>query len=228
MTRNPSRFILTSGRARTTTQPRVIPIRKIAVILIILEMLIGNQNLAQFIVAFDVIIAVTRDVINTSQSTILTNAILTDAFQISEMFVFDIYPGIYLPLDKSMSLTHLRQCARIWCALEPNRVSLSYIHETLYKYQSAWEDVQSARMVTLPFILFELFPWELVHHKNHVRSRTWKPLKLYSRNFIPISISMRGCAECKNGNSAFILFELFPLGNCPPQKSSPLYNLKTA
>ena len=38
---------------------------------------------------------------------------------------------------------------------------LSYIHETLYKYQSAWDDVQSARMVTLPFILFELFPFEL-------------------------------------------------------------------
>ena len=38
---------------------------------------------------------------------------------------------------------------------------LSYIHKTLYKYQSAWDEVQSARMVTLPFILFELFPLEL-------------------------------------------------------------------
>ena len=78
-------------------------------------MLIGNQNLAQFNVAFDVIIAVTRDVINTSQSTILTDAILTDAFLISEMYSFSRYlsSGIYLPLDKSMSFTHLRQCARI-------------------------------------------------------------------------------------------------------------------
>ena len=38
---------------------------------------------------------------------------------------------------------------------------LSSIHETLYNYQSAWDDVQSARMVTLPFILLELLPFEL-------------------------------------------------------------------
>ena len=38
---------------------------------------------------------------------------------------------------------------------------LSYIHETLYKYQQTWVDVQSARIVTLSFILFELFPLEL-------------------------------------------------------------------
>ena len=49
--------------------------------------------------------------------------------------------------------------SQIVSALE-NR--LSSIHETLYKYQSAWDDVQSARMVTLPFILFDLFPfWTL-------------------------------------------------------------------
>ena len=38
---------------------------------------------------------------------------------------------------------------------------LSYIHETLYKYQPTWVDVQSARIVTLSFKLFELFPLEL-------------------------------------------------------------------
>ena len=41
---------------------------------------------------------------------------------------------------------------------------------------------------------------------NRVRSITWKPLKLYSRNFIQTSISMRWTAECKNGNSAFYSF----------------------
>ena len=41
---------------------------------------------------------------------------------------------------------------------------------------------------------------------NCVRSITWKPLKLYSRNFIQISISMRWRAECKNGNPAFYTF----------------------
>ena len=51
-------------------------------------MLIGNQNLAQFNVAFDVIIAVTRDVINASQSTILTDAILTDAFSYLRIVFF--------------------------------------------------------------------------------------------------------------------------------------------
>ena len=41
---------------------------------------------------------------------------------------------------------------------------------------------------------------------NRVRSITWKPLKLYSWNFIQILISMRWIAECKNGNSAFDTF----------------------
>ena len=94
---------------------------------------------------------------------------------------------------------------------------LSYVHETLHKYQSAWDDVQSARivtlpLVTLPFILFELFPLNFVHHKNGVRFITWKPLKLYSRNFTQISISMRWRAECKNCNSAFNTFWVDSLG----------------
>ena len=37
---------------------------------------------------------------------------------------------------------------------------------------------------------------------NRVRSITWKPLNLYSRNFIQISIRIKWSAECKNGNSA--------------------------
>ena len=51
-----------------------------------------------------------------------------------------------------------------------------------------------------------------MHHKNRVRSITWKPLKLYSRNLIQISISMRWRAECKDGNSALLEFlSYFPL-----------------
>ena len=46
---------------------------------------------------------------------------------------------------------------------------------------------------------------------NRVRSITWKPLKLYSRNFIQISISMRWRAECMNGNSAFYTFGVISL-----------------
>ena len=34
----------------------------------------------------------------------------------------------------------------------------SYPHETSYKYQSTLDDMQSARTITLAFILFELFP----------------------------------------------------------------------
>ena len=121
--------------------------------------------------------------------------------------------------------------------------------------------MQSARMVTLPFILFELFPfelcasqklcplynlktiqaiftklytninqhemtcrvqewllclmyflsyfpWNFVPHKNRVRSITWKPLKLYSRNFIQVSTSMSWCAECKNSNSVIYTLSL--------------------
>ena len=50
-----------------------------------------------------------------------------------------------------------------------------------------------------------------MHHKNRVRSITWKPLKLYSRNFLQISIGMRWCAECKNGNSVFYTFWVISL-----------------
>ena len=54
-----------------------------------------------------------------------------------------------------------------------------------------------------------------------------KPLKLYSGNFIQISISMRWRAECKDGNSAFYSFELLPFELCASQKFCPLYNLKS-
>ena len=45
---------------------------------------------------------------------------------------------------------------------------LSYLHETSYKYQSTLDDVQSARTVTLAFIFFELFPFELCPSQNRV------------------------------------------------------------
>ena len=46
---------------------------------------------------------------------------------------------------------------------------------------------------------------------NRVRSITWKLLKLDSWIFIQISISMRWCAEWKNGNSAFYTFWVISL-----------------
>ena len=93
------------------------------------------------------------------------------------------------------------------------------------RWRAECKDGNSALLEFLSY-----FPLNFVHHKNRVRSITWKPLKLYSRNFIQISISMRWRAECKNGNSAFntfILFELFSFELCASQKSCPLYNLKT-
>ena len=62
------------------------------------------------------------------------------------------------------------------------------------------------------YTFLSYFPLNFVHHKNCVRSITWKSLKLYSRNFIQISISMRWRAECKNGNSAFYTFWVISLG----------------
>ena len=64
--------------------------------------------------------------------------------------------------------------------------------------------------------------------KNRVHSITWKPLKLYSRNYIQISISMRWCGECKNGNSAFYTFWVIFLGTLSITKTvSALENLET-
>ena len=59
--------------------------------------------------------------------------------------------------------------------------------------------VQEWYLCLLYFLSY--FPLNFVHHKNHVRSKTWKPLKLYSRNFIQVSTNMRRRAECKNSNS---------------------------
>ena len=61
---------------------------------------------------------------------------------------FELFPFELCALQKSCPLYNLKN-------------HLIFIHETLYKYQSALDVVQNARMVTLPFILFELFPLEL-------------------------------------------------------------------
>ena len=45
---------------------------------------------------------------------------------------------------------------------------LSYIHETLYKYQPTWVHMQSASIVTVSFILFELFPLELCQSQKQL------------------------------------------------------------
>ena len=69
------------------------------------------------------------------------------------------------------------------------------------RWRAEWKNGNSAFYIFLSY-----FPLNFVHHKNRVRSITWKPLKLYSGNCIQISISMRWRAECKNGNSAFYFF----------------------
>ena len=88
----------------------------------------------------------------------------------------------------------------------------SYIHETLYKYQSAWDDVQSARMELCLLYFLSYFPWNFVHHKNRVRSITWKPLKLYSWNFIQVSTNLSWGAECKKSNSVIYTLWVISLG----------------
>ena len=54
------------------------------------------------------------------------------------------------------------------CPLYNLENGLSYIHETLYMYQPTCVDVQSARTVTLSFILFELFPLELCQSQKTI------------------------------------------------------------
>ena len=60
-----------------------------------------------------------------------------------------------LSITKTMSALSIENC-------------LSYIHETLYKYQPTWVHVQSARIVTVSFILFELFPLELCQSQKQL------------------------------------------------------------
>ena len=78
--------------------------------------------------------------------------------------------------------------------------------------------MQSARMVTLPFILFELFPFELCASQKLCPLYNLKTTEAIFTNFIQTSTNMSRRAECKNSNSVFILFELFPLELCPSQK----------
>ena len=66
---------------------------------------------------------------------------ITLPFILFELFPFELFAS-----QKSCLLYNLNH--------------LRYIHENLDKYQSTLDDEQSARMVTLPFILFELFPFE--------------------------------------------------------------------
>ena len=45
-----------------------------------------------------------------------------------------------------------------------------------------------------------------------VSTITWKPLKLFSCNFLQISINIRRCAECKNHNSCIYTFWVISFG----------------
>ena len=72
----------------------------------------------------------------------------------------------------------------------------SCLHETSYKYQSTFNDMQSARTITLAFILSELFPLDSVT----------KSCPLYNLKTVQISINIRRYAECKNHNSCIYTF----------------------
>ena len=87
-----------------------------------------------------------------------------------------------------------------------------------YKYQSTLDDVQSARTITLAFILFELFPLDSVT----------KLCLLYNLNTVQaIFTSYKYQSDTRTITLAFILFELFSLEFCWSQKRYPLYNFKT-
>ena len=72
--------------------------------------------------------------------------------------------------------------------------------------------MQIVRMVTLRFIIFELFSLELCASQKLCPLYNLKKLKLYSRNFIQILISMSRRAERKNSNSVIYTLLVNSLG----------------
>ena len=99
----------------------------------------------------------------------------------------------------------------------------SYLHETSYKYQSTLDDMQSARTITLAFILFELFALGSV-----TKSCPLYNLKTVQAIFKKLHINIRTLEDVQSTKTiilAFILFELFSLDSVT--KSCLLYKLKT-
>ena len=132
--------------------------------------------------------------------------VMSPPFRVGRHIVFprasvclSVRPSVCLCVcHKSCPLHNLKTAQAIFTKLYTN----------INQHEMTWR-VQEWELCLLYFLSY--FPLNFVHHKNCVCSISWKPLKLYSRNFIQISISMRWHAECKNGNSAFYTFWVISL-----------------
>ena len=99
---------------------------------------------------------------------------------------------------------------------------------TSYKYQSTLDDVQSARTITLAFILYELFPLEHCPSQNRVRTITGKPFKLsLQKTSYEYQSTLDEVQSARIRGLVFIRFLVITLGSLSITRSCPLYNLKT-
>ena len=74
--------------------------------------------------------------------------------------------------------------------------------------------MQSAKTITLAFILFELFPLELCPSQNHVRSTTWNHSSFLHKTSYKYQSTLDDVQNARTITLACILFELFPLELC--------------
>ena len=82
-------------------------------------------------------------------------------------------------------------------------------------------------MVTLPFILFELYPFELCASQKWCSLYNLKTtLAIFTKLYTNINQHEMKC-RVQEWSLPFIHFESFSLELCPSQKPCPLYNLKT-
>ena len=85
--------------------------------------------------------------------------------------------------------------------------------------------MQSARMVTLPFILFELFSFELCASQKLCPLYNLKTTQaIFTKLYTNINKHKMTLQSARIVTLPFILFELFPFELCASQKSCPLYN----
>ena len=81
---------------------------------------------------------------------------------------FGMFSYLCLPPSGSGEILFLPGCLSVsLCVGSITWKRLSSNHKTLYKYQSAWDDVQSARMATPPFFTFWVISlWTLCIKKS--------------------------------------------------------------
>ena len=83
----------------------------------------------------------------------------------------------------------------------------SYLHETSYKYQSTLTDVQSARTITLAFILLRYFP--LTQSQNRVHSNLKPVPDIFKETLCKYQSTLDNVQSTRTITLAFILFEFF-------------------